>query len=109
MTRAPRFSVLTIVSVPAIVAGAVLPHKAIDIGTTGIPALANSTMASDEPSSNKSGLTGQFTEENMGLFLSFSSSPTTADANLICHLACFSLRASCWTCFPVCSNEMAKP
>ncbi len=79
--------------VPAIVAGAVLPHRAIDIGTTGIPALANSTMASDEPSSNTSGLTGQLIEENIGLFFNLFSSPTIVDANLICHLASFSLSA----------------
>ncbi len=93
ITRAAKLSLLTMAKVPATVAGAETPLEAMDMAATGIPALASSIMASDDLFSNTSGATGQFIEENIGFLLSFSSSPTTADANLICHSASSALSA----------------
>ncbi|MBA7681673.1 hypothetical protein ES703_90013 [subsurface metagenome] len=59
MAREASSSAFAIARVPAIVAGPVVAAKTMVIGAIGIPALANTTIASDEPSSNASGATGQ--------------------------------------------------
>ncbi len=103
-----RFSAFTMEIVDASVTGAVSPQSAMDIDTTGIPALANSITASTEPFSNSSGQMGHCMTENSGLLASASSPPATRAPTRTMSLASSADIASPWMCFVVPFIEMTS-